>query len=192
MPKIAVIGFHTLEQFALTQLSEGFDTELRERVSLSFFNDTQAVENSDERYDLFIVAERHFVSGLDFFMLKKSRTVVWIHSSSFFNKEDNDIEGYNTGGFQMMYSFSDLRIIRETLLKMLQSPMLPAELSTDLTGREKEVLREIASGKTNKEIADRLNISVNTVITHRKNISTKLGIKSVSGLSLYALMNGII
>ena len=41
-------------------------------------------------------------------------------------------------------------------------------------------------------IADRLNISVNTVLSHRKNITAKLGIKSVSGLSVYAIMNGII
>lgn len=61
-----------------------------------------------------------------------------------------------------------------------------------LSVREKEVLREIASGKTNKEIAEALCISVNTAITHRKNLSAKLGIKSASGLSLYALMNGII
>ncbi|MDE6409047.1 MAG: helix-turn-helix transcriptional regulator [Muribaculaceae bacterium] len=66
------------------------------------------------------------------------------------------------------------------------------EVSGELSIREKEVLKELARGKTNKEIADILSISVNTVITHRKNISTKLGIKSVSGLSLYALMNGVI
>jgi DNA-binding CsgD family transcriptional regulator len=62
----------------------------------------------------------------------------------------------------------------------------------ELSSRERDVLREIASGKTNKEIADSLFISVNTVITHRKNLTAKLGIRSVSGLSLYALMNGII
>ncbi|MDE7414587.1 MAG: LuxR C-terminal-related transcriptional regulator [Muribaculaceae bacterium] len=66
------------------------------------------------------------------------------------------------------------------------------ENSGELSLREKEVLRELSSGKTNKEIARDLSISVNTVITHRKNISSKLGIKSVSGLSLYALMNGLI
>lgn len=62
----------------------------------------------------------------------------------------------------------------------------------ELSTREIEVLRLIASGNLNKEIADKLCISVNTVITHRKNISTKLGIKSASGLSLYAMMNGIL
>ena len=45
---------------------------------------------------------------------------------------------------------------------------------------------------TNKEIADKLNISLNTVLSHRKNITTKLGIKTVSGLTFYAIMNGII
>ena len=43
-----------------------------------------------------------------------------------------------------------------------------------------------------KEIADKLNISLTTVITHRKNITEKLGIKSVSGLTIYAVMNGYI
>lgn len=62
----------------------------------------------------------------------------------------------------------------------------------ELSNREKEVIKLIASGKINKEIADILCISINTVITHRKNISSKLGIKSASGLSLYAMMNGLI
>lgn len=61
-----------------------------------------------------------------------------------------------------------------------------------LSRREKEVLRQIASGLTAKEIADKLGISANTVVTHRKNLSAKLGIRSTSGLSLYALMNGFI
>ena len=54
------------------------------------------------------------------------------------------------------------------------------------------VLQLVVEGLINKEIADRLNISINSVHTHRKNISAKLGIKSVSGLSVYAIMNGIV
>ena len=61
-----------------------------------------------------------------------------------------------------------------------------------LTQREKAVLRLISAGLTAKEIASELGISANTVVTHRKNISAKLGIRSASGLSLYAMMNGII
>ena len=50
----------------------------------------------------------------------------------------------------------------------------------------------VASGMTNKEIADKLCISINTVLSHRKNITSKLGIRSASGLSVYAMMNGYI
>lgn len=58
-----------------------------------------------------------------------------------------------------------------------------------LSEREKEVLQQLAVGLSNKEIADKLNISINTVITHRKNITIKTGIKTVSGLTIYAVVN---
>ncbi len=61
-----------------------------------------------------------------------------------------------------------------------------------LTARETDVLRLIVQGKINREIADELFISFNTVLTHRKNITSKLGIKSVSGLTMYALMHGLV
>lgn len=62
----------------------------------------------------------------------------------------------------------------------------------ELTGREKIILQLIAQGLSSKLIADKLDISVQTVSTHRKNISSKLGIKSVSGLTVYAILNNLI
>ena len=62
----------------------------------------------------------------------------------------------------------------------------------DLSAREIEVLVLITKGLINKEIADKLNISLTTVISHRKNITEKLGIKSVSGLTIYAVMHGYV
>ncbi len=61
-----------------------------------------------------------------------------------------------------------------------------------LSAREKEILVSVARGKLNKEIADEHNISINTVITHRKNITRKIGIKTVAGLTVYALLNNLI
>ena len=61
-----------------------------------------------------------------------------------------------------------------------------------LSEREIEVLKLLALGMSNKEIADKLNISVHTVITHRKNITQKTGIKTVSGLTIYAVINKLI
>ncbi|WP_421920800.1 LuxR C-terminal-related transcriptional regulator [Marinifilum sp.] len=61
-----------------------------------------------------------------------------------------------------------------------------------LSAREQNILKHIALGFTNKEIADQLFISIHTVVTHRKNITHKLGIKSVSGLTVYAILNNLI
>ncbi|MCX6120832.1 MAG: LuxR C-terminal-related transcriptional regulator [Ignavibacteriales bacterium] len=61
-----------------------------------------------------------------------------------------------------------------------------------LSSREIEVLQLVACGFLNKEIADQLSISLHTVISHRKNITRKLQIKTVAGLTIYALLNGLI
>jgi DNA-binding CsgD family transcriptional regulator len=64
--------------------------------------------------------------------------------------------------------------------------------SEELSCRELDVLRLVSLGHMNKTIADMLNISLHTVISHRKNITRKLGIKTVSGLTVYALINGLV
>ncbi|WP_298847693.1 response regulator transcription factor [uncultured Ruegeria sp.] len=61
-----------------------------------------------------------------------------------------------------------------------------------LTGREQTILLELAQGKSNKEVAHSLDISVRTVETHRKNIKRKLGISSTAGLTRYALEHGVL
>lgn len=62
----------------------------------------------------------------------------------------------------------------------------------ELSDREKEVLVLVARGLLNKEIADKLSISINTVITHRKNITRKTGIKTAPGLTVYSILNGLV
>lgn len=69
----------------------------------------------------------------------------------------------------------------------------PDNTTTDtLSEREKEVIVCVVKGMANKEIADQLYISVNTVMTHRRNISRKLQIHSPAGLTIYAIVNGLI
>jgi DNA-binding CsgD family transcriptional regulator len=72
-------------------------------------------------------------------------------------------------------------------------PKIPRVLEQKiLSDREIEVMSFIVQGHTNKEIADILKITQNTVITHRKNIMDKLGMKSVSALTIYAVMHGYV
>jgi DNA-binding CsgD family transcriptional regulator len=75
-----------------------------------------------------------------------------------------------------------------TIARLDTTQIMPEEISE----REKDVLRLVALGYTNKEIAGKLFISSHTVITHRKNITAKLGIKTIAGLTIYALINKLI
>lgn len=66
------------------------------------------------------------------------------------------------------------------------------EQAEPISEREKDVIIGVVQGLQNKEIADKLCISVNTVITHRRNIARKLQIHSPSGLTIYAIVNGLV
>lgn len=85
----------------------------------------------------------------------------------------------------------ELNKIMEKSLKQLRNGNSETE-NTSLSEREISILKLVALGNTNNEIADKLFISAHTVMTHRKNITRKLGIKTVSGLTVYAILNQLI
>jgi len=85
---------------------------------------------------------------------------------------------------------SGMRQLRHTISH--EHPHWETGSDHQLTNRETEILRLIVQGFLNKEIAEKLNISHNTVLTHRKNIIAKTGIKTVSGLTFYCIRNGLI
>ena len=83
-------------------------------------------------------------------------------------------------------------IIRKLRSALSSHEESPKSDSLELSSREKEILICVAKGMLNKEIADLYNISIYTVISHRKNITRKTGIKTVAGLTVYALLNNLI
>jgi len=85
-------------------------------------------------------------------------------------------------------------LLRDQLTKHVNSrkESLGDNGSEEVTARERDIIRDIALGFSSKEIADKNFISPHTVVTHRKNISRKLGIKSISGLTIYAIVNKLI
>ena len=96
--------------------------------------------------------------------------------------------------FELQERFTALQIqqLIQVVRKSVTKKRNITSVNGDLTLREKDVIRLIAMGYANKEIADRLNISIHTVISHRKNITEKLNIKSISGLTVYAIMNNLL
>lgn len=96
---------------------------------------------------------------------------------------------------EVIYGQEDEDVFTSKLYKIysdVDSVKEPAITNSQLSEREIEILKFVALGFTNKEIGDRLFISAHTVITHRKNITAKLGIKTIAGLTVYAVLNGII
>jgi len=152
------------------------------------------------------------IDELNEFLKNQEPSLVYVHSSlvgdihpSYIRKEglklvrviDQKPELLTEDSFQtdILYLDDDeahiiKNIKRNLALREKMSDAITEE--SELSDREKDVLREIALGKTNKEIADNLFISAHTAITHRKNITKKLGIKTVSGLTVYAILNKLI
>lgn len=98
--------------------------------------------------------------------------------------------------FKLILSVNDSKeILFEKLEKLIHSSYSSSQyemLQKGLSDREKTILSHVAKGETNKEIAENLHLSAHTVITHRKNITAKLGIKTISGLTVYAILNNLV
>lgn len=113
-----------------------------------------------------------------------------------------DMIKYPTYSILNIYQLKDdlLKDIQSLFMKGIKNPKMQKELlelenihkEKTLTPREKEILSYIANGYLNKEIANKLNISVYTVINHRKNLTDKLGIKSLPNLISYATLNNLL
>jgi Response regulator containing a CheY-like receiver domain and an HTH DNA-binding domain len=82
--------------------------------------------------------------------------------------------------------------IEETLNNCLNKDQSSQSEQEELSDREKEILISVVKGMSNKEIADHHNISIHTAITHRRNITRKLKVHSISGLTIYAIINKLV
>ncbi|WP_077153886.1 response regulator transcription factor [Bacteroides bouchesdurhonensis] len=90
--------------------------------------------------------------------------------------------------------FDDLAVLSKKVHELLNMSMEEGEVDSPdtLSQREKEIVICVVKGMTNKEIAEKLFLSIHTVITHRRNISKKLQIHSAAGLTIYAIVNKLV
>lgn len=87
--------------------------------------------------------------------------------------------------------YDNAQLLKETIKRLTSSPAIsPSQM--ELTQREQEIVKCVVRGMSNKEIANKINLSVNTVMTHRRNIAAKLQIHSPAGLTIYALVSKLV
>ena len=87
--------------------------------------------------------------------------------------------------------YEEIATIEDTIKQMAYTE-LPEDDSKILSQREKDVVIGVVKGLSNKEIASEMGVSVNTVMTHRRNISSKLQIHSPAGLTIYAIVSNLV
>ncbi|WP_235934234.1 LuxR C-terminal-related transcriptional regulator [Sunxiuqinia indica] len=168
-------------------LQDYFKMEITQLNSTKDLNSFTGITNSSI---ILILEAQTEVNSKAVDLLKKNNDVYLV---GFYNDdqvlEQNDSVDYQLNQFSSSMQIQKLiQIIRQAGAKKKNGNSDNGEL----TVREKEVIRLIAVGLANKEIAEKLFISIHTVISHRKNITEKLGIKSISGLTVYAIMNNLL
>lgn len=189
VPEIAIIDYNTLSSLGLQNLLEEI---IPQAVIRSFRSFSELTDDTPDMYVHYFVSAQIFFEHPAFFLHRSTKTIVLAGSDN-----QPQLAGMKT----LNISLDEKELVRSILqLHRHGHPEIgipprtdvatPAE--HDLSAREIEVLRLVARGFINKEIADRLHISLTTVISHRKNITEKLGIKSVPGLTIYAVMHGYV
>jgi len=136
--------------------------------------------------------------------LSNNNVDILICSNSFYKENDKvintkkikiiivDFDNKSYSNFYINILEYDKSVITSVLQEAGKNKKETEKKKEEISEREIAVVQCVAKGMTNKEIADKLFISQHTVITHRKNITRKLGIKTVSGLTVYAILNNII
>lgn len=188
-PKIAIIDPNTLSALGLKAILQNV-MPIMTVDTFGSFSELEA--NEPESYFHYFTAMSVVVENMAFFAEHKRKTIVLTLSLDTMSQlSDFKCLCVNVPEPELVRSL--LMLEQHAHSKGQHLPPMPAILSQKiLSDREIEVMSLIVQGYINKEIADKLNIGLATVITHRKNIMDKLGMKSVSALTIYAVMHGYV
>ena len=188
-PKVAIIDPNTLSALGLKSMLQNVMPIMTVETFGSF---AELSANEPDSFYHYFVAMNVVLENMTFFTERRRKTIVLSPLAS----NLSPLEGFHS----LCINVPESALVRSLLAleqhahgKGQHLPPMPQVLQQKiLSDREMEVLALIVQGYINKEIADKLNIGLTTVITHRKNIMEKLGMKSVSALTIYAVMHGYV
>ena len=188
-PQIAIIDPNTLSALGLKAILQN----VMPIMTVDTFGSLSELQANDaDSYFHYFSAMAVVLDNMQFFTERKRKTIVLTLSLDTMSQlSDFHCLCINSPESELVRSL--LMLEQHAHGKGENLPPMPAVLNKKiLSDREIEVMSLIVQGYINKEIADKLNIGLATVITHRKNIMDKLGMKSVSALTIYAVMHGYV
>ena len=187
-PSIAIIDANTLATIGLKSILQDIMPIMQVDIYGSF---AELQANNPEKYFHYFVAMNIVLEHRTFFLEKRNKTIVLtLGLDNATTLSDFHSLCVNVPEKQLVKSL--LALEQHAHANGRNLPPVQRQQPNPLSDREIEVLSLVAQGHINKEIADILNISMPTVVSHRKNITEKLGMKSISALTIYAVMHGYV
>ncbi|MBQ8051863.1 MAG: response regulator transcription factor [Bacteroidaceae bacterium] len=197
IPRIAIIDQNTLEATGLKNIL----SDMAPMADVSVFSSVEAMEQEADAaapFVHFFVSSQVLIANADYFLQRQRQTIV-LTAQPIAGPQFSHLHTLNTSQLEHDLLRSILQLFQRAHGGTPNPhhegrPQLSGmgESEEALSPREVEVLSLVVRGFINKEIADRLCISLPTVITHRKNICDKLHLRSVSALTIYAVTHGIV
>ena len=204
--RFAIINENTLAAIGLA----GIIRQMMPEIDVCLFAEANELAQAEceEAFHHYFVSTRALTANAAFFIARSRHTIVLTHGAAV-SSVPCDFPTLNVCQSESQLTRAILRLAERSHAHAAGYPHatasptyaaqrptpphpLPAGSQTPLTPRETQVLRGIVLGQLNKEIADSLGVSTATIISHRKNITEKLHQKSVSGLTIFAVMHGIV
>ncbi len=186
-PCIAIIDHNTLSRNALQNII----TEMFCNIEVYSYGSMESfIRDSNRHYVHFFVSSDMFFRHIDEFETLRNRTTVMSEGPN---------RRFESAGYEVLDISLPINELTGKLMLINLANRYEEQLSTSrvkdrdkLSAREKEVLKLIVKGLINKEIAQKLNISLPTAIFHRNNICEKLQTRSLGKLTIFAVMSGIV
>ena len=188
-PKVAIVDANTLAVLGLKQMLQ---TAMPIMTVDCYGSFSELEANQPDQYFHYFVAMNIVLEHKAFFLDQRKKTIVLTLS----RETTSQLSEFHS----LCINVPEEELVRSLLMLEQHAhghgqnlPQMPKALQRKiLSDREIEVMSLIVQGYINKEIADKLNISLSTVITHRKNIMDKLGLRSVSALTIYAVTHNYV
>lgn len=198
LPAIAIVHADTLAALGLSEILRRMMPQAEVRCYAGY--EALAQAGDAPHFFHYFVSARELLAGVSFFLRHQRQTIVLVHGAEAATLPD---------GFHTLNVCQDEGALVRSILSLAHHAHNAhgaepeavrrarsgsdeaAEKAPRLTPRETEVLQGIVGGLINKEIAERMGVSLATVITHRKHLTEKLGTRSVSALTIYAITRGL-